>query len=460
MSATRAPQRVFLAPRTPGAVSLIQRGCLKLYLSTKPGAVPSSGECLQAALASTGTVAEVLHVWEAHRDSPYSHNLVRSCLYYSLKAAVSERLSTAELFSVAGFDRFWDHLVSQVPSMSANSAVKCLYNCAQFDFHHQTLSASLVDVCTQKSRHIPSVSIGILLWSLKRLDLLSSPSTQPLLTHLVDLFHSRLASGEVVFKTQSLSNILWVLASSNNLPAHLGERVTEVLPRYMDQFDFHSLSLCLWSLTSSGATLTQPLLDSAGTAAAGFLETERSVPNTIHCCWAFASAEYYHRSFCEALSQAILTERSSSPMLTPRLLSSVAWMCAKVGYFNPTLLDCIASRALSELRQFNAQDLGNLMYAYAQLDYPHQQLVSEVTRRFVSDKRLLSDDGACVSVAWANLAIGEYPLPLLEHLMEPSRVRRELILFISNSTYTIVATKAEIYKLFLLLFSSGTINYT
>ena len=391
----------------------------RVDFSTKPIA---SSECLQSALARTQTVYEVLEVYEVHRESVYSHNVVRSCLYYSLRAAQSQQLSSGELFEVPGFDRFWSHLMEEVPGMSANSAIKCLYNCAQFDFRHDLLSASLVDVCTQKSRQIPSISIGILLWSLKRLDLLTSSSTSHLVSHLVDLFHAKVVSGER-FKTQSLANILWALASSGNLPQHVGEKVTQVLPRYMNTFDFHSLSLCLWSLTTGGATLSKSLLESAGSTAATFLKRERSVRNTIHCCWTFALAEFYHKPFCEELSRLILSEPINSPLFTPRLLGSVAWMCARVGYFNPALLDCIATRALGKLGHFNSQDLGNLMYAYAQLSYPHSQLVGEVTERFVSDDDLLRDGDACVGIAWANLAVGEYPLPLLKHLMEPQRVR-------------------------------------
>ena len=390
-----------------------------LYYSTKPVA---SNECLQLALAKTRSVPEVLAVWEDHRGSVYSHNVVRSCLYYSLKAAESQQLSSSELFEVPGFDGFWSHLLGEVPGMSANSAIKCLYNCAQFEFSHDLLSTSLVDVCTLKSRQIPSVSIGILLWSLKRLNLLSLSSTRSLLTHLIDIFQAKLASGER-FKPQSLANILWVLASSGNLSGAIADSVTRSVPRYMSDFDSHSLSLCLWSLTTSGAVLPKPLLESAGCTAATFLRTERSVPNTLHCCWTFASAEFYHRTFCDALSGLILGEPKDSALLTPRLLSSVAWTCATVGYFDPALLDCIAARALGSLAHFNAQDLGNLMYAYAQLDHPHGQLVREVTERFVSDEAMLRDDDACVSIAWANLAIGQYPLPLLEHLMEPNRVR-------------------------------------
>ena len=403
----------------PATVTL---GCFyPQNFSTKPVA---SSECLQLALARTRSVSEVLNVWEAHRGSVYSHNVVRSCLYYSLKAAEAQQLSSARLFEVPRFDRFWSHLLDEVPGMSANTAIKCLYNCAQFGFNHNPLSLSLVDICSQKPEQIPSVSIGILLWSLKRLNLLSLTSTRSLLTHLLHIIHSKLVSGER-FKPQSLANILWVLATSGHLSGAIANSVTATLPRYINEFDFHSLSLCLWSLTTSGAVLPKPLLQSAGHAAGRFLETEKSVPNTLHCCWAFASAEFYHKQFCEALSRLIQGEPADSPLLTPRLLSSAAWMCAAVGYFHPPLLDCIASRALGALRNFNTQDLGNLMYAYTQLDYPHLRLVREVTERFMSDGTLLADEDACVSIAWANLATGQYPLNLLEHLMEPRRVRRK-----------------------------------
>ena len=391
---------------------------LVCHVHTKPA---PSGD-LQSALARTATVDDVLDVWEANRDSVYTHNVVRSCLYYSLKRANYQQLTPTQLVDHPRFQLFWTSLMDEVPSMSANTAIKCLYNCAQFDFKDKALARSLMDICTQKSKSIPSVSIGILLWSLKRLDLISLSSTRPLVAHVIDLFHAKLCAGEA-FKPQTLCNILWVLASTDNLPPHISSSVVKVLPHYMHEFDFHSLSLCLWSLTTGGATLTAQVLDTAGSVAAGFFEEEKSVQNTVHCCWAFATAEYYHEQFCKALSGLIFREPPNSLLFTPRLLSSVVWTCAKVGYYDPLLLDYIASLALAKVDNFNAQDLGNLMYGYAQLNHPHQQLVEVVTERIVSDCALLRDDHACVSVAWANLAIRQYPLSLLQHMMTPQRVK-------------------------------------
>ena len=417
------PQQVYISANSWFTAPLEPLLSLQNYrwTSTKPAPVSKS---LQSTLAGSVTVDDVLNVWEAHRGSFHTHNVVRSCLHYSLKAAKNQQLTPVELFQLPRFQMFWQHLTKEVPSMSANTAIKCLYNCAQFDLKHQPLALSLVDVCTQKSKSIPPVSIGILLWSLKRLDLFSSSSARPLITYVIDLFHTELCSGER-FKPSALSNILWVLASTGNLTRYISNRVTDSLPQYIQEFDFHSLSLCLWSLTTSGATLSQPLLDAAGSAATKFLEEERNVQNMVHCSWAFGSAEYYHKQYCSTLSQVILKEPKNSSLLTPRLLSSVVWMCAKVGYYDPALLDYIACLTLHKLCHFNAQDLGNLTYAYAQLNHPHREFIKAITTRFVSDSELLRDDHACVSIAWANLAIGEYPLPLLKHLMEPHRVRRK-----------------------------------
>lgn len=435
-SCWRAPQKIDVLstrgshlPVVP-SLSFLHRVEFVRHISTKP---VHSGD-LQSTLARTATVSDVLDVWEAHRDSAYTHNVLRSCLYYSLKAANKQQLTPAQLFEHPRFELFWMSLMDEIPNMSANTAIKCLYNCAQFGFKHKTLSHSLVDICTRKSKSIPSVSIGILLWSLKRLDLISLSTSRQLVAHVTDLFHAKLCAGER-FKPQTLCNILWVLASTDRLPLTISASVVKVLPHYMHKFDFHSLSLCLWSLTTSGATLPPQLLDTFGCVAGRFLEEEKSVQNTVHCCWAFASAEYYHEQFCKALSRMILREVPSSFLFTPRLLSCVVWTCARVSYYDPLLLDYIASLALDKVDSFNAQDLGNLMYGYAQLNHPHQQLVTVVTDHIVSNSDLLRDDHACVSVAWANLAIGQYPLSLLEHMMTPERVRRK-----SNCIYTYIAT--------------------
>ena len=425
----RSTQQIYITAnrwtpvRLSPAVSLLHLRCLACSRPVSTKAAPVGD--LQSALARTENVSDVLDVWEAHKDSVYTHNVVRSCLYYSLKAARNEHISFPELLRLSRFDQFWQHLTDQVPTMSANNAIKCLYNCAQYNLNHEPLSTQLISVCTKKSKSIPSISIGILLWSLKRLDLISSNVARPLVSRVTELFHAKLCSGER-FKPQTFTNAIWVLASAGALPVHLRERAVEYLPQHVNEFDFHSLSLCLWSLTTAGASLRQQLLDAAGSAAARFLQREKNVPNTVHCCWAFASAEYYHEEYCRALTRVILEEPSHSPLLTPRLLSSVAWMCAKVCYYDSSLLDGIATLAMKRLYRFNGQDLGNLAFAYAQLNHPHETLISAITTKFVSDHKLMQDDPACVSIAWANLAINNYPLPLLKHMMAPDRVSRKL----------------------------------
>ena len=412
-------------PFMPSLLLLRQSCCRQHTISRLISTKPSHSNDLQSELARTETIHDVMDVWETHRDSIYTHNVVRSCLFYSLKAAKYQKLTTADLFAQDRFESFWKQLVNEIPTMSANTAIKCLYNCAQYDFKHQQLVSSLIDVCSQKSKSIPSISIGILLWSLKRLDMISCPYIKPLLIHCIAHFHAKLCSGGR-FKTHSLANILWVLASTGNLPEHVGQKVIDCLPQYMQEFDLHSLSLCLWSLTTSSITLPPALLNSAGNVAAKYLQSQKNIQNIVHCCWAFASAEYYHDSFCNTLSQLILREPQNSSLLTARLLSSVVWMCAKVSYYNPALMDHVANLAHDRLQYFNAQDLGNLMYAYTQLNHPDKRLVMNVTQQFMSDDKLLCDDDACVSITWANVSIHEYPIRLLQHIMNHQRVRSKL----------------------------------
>ena len=376
---------------------------------------------LQASLARANSVEEVLDVWEVNKGLTYSHSVVRSCLHHCLMAAAKNGVSHAELFKLSRFEVFWKHFLQLVPSMSANDAIMCLYNCAQYDLHHPSLANLIIEICTKKSKFIPSDSIGVLLWSLRRLDLIKDDCIRPLLSQVVDLFHSKLSAGESL-KPQTVSNVLWVLVNTRNYPECLSDAVTKYLLKYMANFDFHSLSVTLWALTLAGTSLSQQVMDVAGNAAAEFLKTEKNTLNILYFCWVFASAEYYHEKFFKTLSHVIVSESLDFHLLTARFLSSVAWTSAKVSYYDPALLDAIAKLSLKKLRNFNGQDLGNIAYAYAHLNHPHATLINVITKHFTSSAKLMHDDHACFSIAWVNLMCNNHPLKLYRYMMSPDRV--------------------------------------
>jgi hypothetical protein len=244
--------------------------------------------------------------------------------------------------------------------------------------------------------------------------------------NVVHRFHSRLLSRKD-FKPQTFATVLWVLASSRTWPQFITEEVLKYVPEKVADFDFHSLSIVLWAVTTANLSLSDAFLKAAGDRAALLLLSQLPVISLVHCCWAFGSALYYHESFFSALTDRILTEPLQSPSFTPRLLSSMAWACARTGYYHARLLDHIAAAAHQCIHQFNSQDLGNLAYSYGILNHPSGQLLTVISQT-ISKPEMAANELACANVAIACLIHRLYPEPLLRQLMCCERVTGEGLL--------------------------------
>lgn len=365
---------------------------------------------------------DVLDNWKRHKDSP---DVLVKCLYRCLKAANAQHLSSLQLADLPEFRSFWQHLYNQIPCMSANSAVMCLYNCAQYDFKMDAAcSAALLSLCLRNCTHIPSKAFGILLWSLYKLDLYKQNLL--LVNQIVHRFHSILMSGKY-FKPQAFANVLWVLATTHTWPESITKEVLEYVPPRVKHFDFHSLSIVLWAVTTAGLPLSNTFMKAAGDRAGSLLQKELPVISTVHCCWAFGSASHYQEPFFSALKDRICTEPPQSTRLTPRLLSSVAWACARAGYYHAGLLDHIAVASLSKLHHFNSHDMGNLAYSYGYLNHPSEKLLLNISRIMSSQPRMMVNDLACANVASSCLIHGIYPEELLSQLMSRERVAGKIL---------------------------------
>ena len=362
-------------------------------------------------------VAGLLDRWMDHKP-PVSHENLVKCLYRCLQAAREEQLSSSQLLQDPGFRRFWDQLCAEVPNMSANLAVMGLYNCAQYDFAEDAdLLSSLLETCSRRVRDIPPKAFGILLWSLCRLNLYQQ--NLPLVDDIVRQFHSELVSQRQL-KPQAFANVLWALATTQTWPAFVTPAVLQYVSDRAADFDFHSLSIVLWSVTRANLTLSDTFLEVAGDRAALLLQTQFQVISLVHCCWAFGSAAYFHQPFFSALTDKLLSEPPAT--FTPRLLSSAAWACARTGYYHPGLLDHIARTSLSTLHHFNSHDLGNLAFSYGYLNHRSDNLLLAISDIMSSRPEVAANELSCANVANACLIHKLYPEALLSRLMCPSRI--------------------------------------
>ena len=386
----------------------------------------SSGEIRSSDISTACNAAEIVNLegildnWRKNMDATLSHEPVARCLYRSLKAASAQQLSPTELVQDPKFQAFWQHLCSEVPFMSTNTAVMCLYNCAQYDFKvDASCFHAIINLCLQKVESVPPKAFGILMWSLYKLDLYKQ--SQPLVKRVICRFHSMLLSGKE-FKPQTFANVLWVLATTHTWPKYITAEVLEYVPQRVGNFDFHSLSIVLWAVTTVGLLLPDSFLRAVGDRAALLLQTQLPVISLVHCCWAFGSASYYHEHFFSALKDRILAEPPCSNSFTPRLLSSIAWSCARTGYYHSGLLDHISIIALGIIDRFNSQDLGNLAYCYGYLNHASRKLLVAISQIMSSKPEMAANELACANVVNACLIHSIYPEALLSQLMSHDRV--------------------------------------
>ena len=410
---------------TSAAVASGFRSTTFLYKSQRAVRRSASGRVevpsrkVGASLAAC-TLEATLEGWISEGERVNSQESLTRCLYRCLVAAQKQQVPSDQLLQVPNFRKFWQRLSDEVPLLPANEAVMCLYNCARYGFAEDpAVLSTLTATCLEKVDLIPPRAFGILLWSLCKLELYQA--NQALVTQVLLRFHSELVP-ERHFKPQAFANVLWALATTSTWPTSITSRVLWYVSERAADFDFHSLSIVLWSVTRAGLSLSTEFLEAAGDRAALLLNSQFQVVSLVHCCWAFGSAAYYHQNFFSVLTDKILSEPPRSDLFTPRLLSTVAWACARSGYYHTHLLDHVAHLALSRMHHFNSQDLGNLAYSYGYLNHPSEQLLLAISDKMSSQEELARDELSSANVANACLIHKLYPEALLSKLMSHERV--------------------------------------
>lgn len=314
-------------------------------------------------------------------------------------------------------DAFINYVAESAHKIPPKTAILCLHHCAKHNFHNEKLVTSLADqISVQKVKEIPYMFLSSILWSLKRLGL---HTKYRLLLNPVVQRVSETLKADAHWPPGTLANFTSTLATANTWPEELTEPLQAYLTRHMSKWsDLHALSNALWSLTKVGVIHSDTtLLDKAGEAATNAMPDSKNPHDIALLSWAFGAANYYHEDFFQALSKKF-------PMMchsyrTPRLLSTVAWACSRVRYYDPSLLDYVAQDAVAKLDQFNSHDLSNLAYAFGVLNHPCPRLLNAIAEKLTSNLHLLSNSQACSNIAWACMVHNVYPTKLLEHLFTP-----------------------------------------
>ena len=130
--------------------------------------------------------------------------------------------------------------------------------------------------------------------------------------------------------------------------------------------------------------------------------------------WLLGRCFYYNEQLCEALSEIF---KGPDSILNPWLVSNIAWYCARVRFYSPTLLDDIANYTLANNHKFNYHDLSNVVYSFGYLNHPHPALMDTVGRRLEGERNTEGNEQVYWVYVWSCLVLDMLRVGVLERVL-------------------------------------------
>ena len=132
--------------------------------------------------------------------------------------------------------------------------------------------------------------------------------------------------------------------------------------------------------------------------------------------------------------------------LSPFCVTTLAWSCARVRYYNPDLMEFIAHYSLCNLNTFTFHDLSNLVYTFGYLNHPHRELFAAVTERFVRTEGTRNTEQAHWVFVWACMVLGVYDTSVLSKVLNSEFIEGIRIFFVpfSSSRMCVVMEKLSL----------------
>mmetsp|Transcript_108487 Transcript_108487/g.203660 ORF Transcript_108487/g.203660 Transcript_108487/m.203660 type:complete len:586 (-) Transcript_108487:128-1885(-) len=222
---------------------------------------------------------------------------------------------------------------------------------------HQLLEAIVVQLQKESVLHVKPQSLSNILWALASLQIVSKPIIQ-LCLHISE---QSLAS----FKPFEVSTTLWALAKLKTLGPGTFPSIKSMfdaaalhLAKHVKQFEFRCLSMIAWSYATSQEFNAQFFC---------FLGTYLAQKVAVGCgqelsltAWAFGTAGIRHQELFDALTGKALHQMD---VFKPQELSNLVWGCASCNYFHQELFAAVLSSA--KQKKLGSQHLANILWAFS-----------------------------------------------------------------------------------------------
>jgi len=207
------------------------------------------------------------------------------------------------------------------------------------------------------------------------------PQDLPLIGQLFEAIAKALQQANVKqLKPQSVSNIIWALASMQVVHMPVVELCMQFFEKNLSSFKPFEFTTTLWALAKLRTFEPRrfPSMKSMLDAGAEHL-MKRAQQFQFRClsmiAWSYATSQEFNAQLFDLLG-AQLTRKPSDGC--GQELSLTAWAFGTAGICHRALFDTLTVRAIEQVDTFKPQELSNLIWGCASSGFFHQELFSTI----------------------------------------------------------------------------------
>lgn len=306
------------------------------------------------------------------------------------------------------FDSLIAKTLEEMPLYSSNQLVSLLKCLQKVHMRSPQLVESIAVNLSNKASELTLETASGVLKTLRDQGL--SNWADKMSTSLMDQLLTALSEEENIHPS-TVASILEVAEWPSNMHALLEEYVLA----NVEQFTLHSLSQTLTFMMRKQC-ITRPVLHRSASVIRNQLQknlqsADLSAVGTLF--WLYGKLTHYDEGLFSSLEQLLQEDKC----LNSWFVTTTVWSCAKVRYYNPVVMDKIATYSLRHLEKFSFHDMSNLVYSIASLNYPHEKLFTAVATKMAEAPSSRGNEQAFWILLWASMVFGNYNKTVLSRVL-------------------------------------------
>eukprot|EP00930_Biecheleria_cincta_P052606 TRINITY_DN3785_c0_g2_i2.p1 TRINITY_DN3785_c0_g2~~TRINITY_DN3785_c0_g2_i2.p1 ORF type:complete len:912 (+),score=166.54 TRINITY_DN3785_c0_g2_i2:41-2776(+) len=192
------------------------------------------------------------------------------------------------------------------------------------------------------------------------------------LLETICLSFSGLDASEV--QPQSISNVVWSLATMRYIDKHLLQALTHLTVSNIDQFKPFELSTTLWALAKLGSVdnisnQIKPVFQAAAQHITP-LVSQFGFRCLATTAWAFATSKQRHARLFRAMAAQMLPMAQNANC---QEMANTAWAFGTADFHDDQLFHELAEKAVYMLAEFKPQELSNMLWGFASNGFFHEE---------------------------------------------------------------------------------------